>query len=57
MPWWRGDVVLGSIAGMLCEDLEGFGGVVLAGYSLSMDNNNKRGMKKNERIMAKTCQI
>ena len=27
MPWWRGDVVLGSIAGMLCEGLEGFGGV------------------------------
>lgn len=27
MSWGREDIVLGSIAGMLCEDLEGFGGV------------------------------
>ena len=27
MPWGRGDVVLGSTAGMLCDGIEIFGGV------------------------------
>ena len=31
--------------------------VVLAGYSLSIDDDNKRITKKNERIMAKLCQV
>ena len=31
--------------------------VVLAGYSLSIDDDNKRITKKNERIMAKICQV
>ena len=30
---------------------------VLAGYSLSIDDDNKRITKKNERIMAKICQV
>ncbi len=31
--------------------------LMLAGYSLSIDDDNKRITKKNERIMAKICQV
>jgi hypothetical protein len=30
---------------------------LLAGYSLSIDDDNKRITKENERIMAKICQV